>query len=133
MEKLRIDKWLWNVRIFKSRSKASDACREGKVVINENKVKPSHFVYIGDVVHVKKEGYNLVFKVEKLIKMRVSAILAAPCYTNLTSKEELNKFKSWYIGKSSNEFREKGAGRPSKKESRIIRSFKDEQFWEWDE
>lgn len=133
MEKLRIDKWLWNVRIFKSRSKASDACREGKVVINENKVKPSHFVYLGDVVHVKKEGFNLIFKVEQLIKMRVSASLAAPCYTNLTSIEELNKFKSWYIGKSSNEFRDKGVGRPSKKESRIIRSFKDEQFWEWDE
>ncbi len=133
MERLRIDKWLWSVRIFKSRSKATDACREGKVVINDVKVKPSHFVYTGDVVHVKKEGFNLVFKVEKLISMRVSATLAAPCYTNLTSEEELNKFKSWYIGKSTGEFREKGVGRPSKKESRIIRSFKEEQFWEWDE
>lgn len=128
MEKVRIDKWLWSVRIFKSRSQATDACKSGKVKIGENNVKPSYMVTREEVVYVKKDGFNLTFEVVDLINKRVSATLAQPCYKNLTSEEELNKYKDWYVGKAQPERREKGAGRPTKRERREIDEFKDDWF-----
>lgn len=125
MGKVRIDKWLWSVRIFKSRSIASDACRTNKVKIDDESVKPSYLVGEGEIVMVKKEGFNLKFKVVKLIDKRVSATLAQPCYENLTPEEEFNKFKDWFVGKASPERREKGAGRPTKRERRDLDTFKD--------
>lgn len=125
MQKVRLDKWLWSVRIFKTRSIASEACKSGKVAINNKKLKPSYHVSIGDILSVKKGGFNLTFKVNNLISKRVSAILAAPCYDNLTPLEELNKYKNWYIGKANSEMRERGSGRPTKRERRSIESFKD--------
>ncbi|HMQ07917.1 MAG TPA: S4 domain-containing protein [Saprospiraceae bacterium] len=133
MDRVRVDKWLWSVRIFKSRTKASDACKEGRVSIGDKRIKPSHWIGVGDEIHIKKEGFNLVFRVEKLLKTRVSAVLASPCYTHLTPSSELNKFKDWYIGKSTGEFRERGLGRPTKKERREISSFKDEFLLDWDD
>ena len=132
MEKVRIDKWLWSVRIFKSRSISSDACRTNKVKINEKNVKPSYPVRVGERVHVYKDGFNLTFEVVQLINKRVSATLAQPCYKNLTPEEELNKYKDWYIGKGAPERREKGAGRPTKRERREIDDFKDD-FELWDD
>ena len=126
LKKVRIDKWLWSVRIFKSRTKSSDACKSGKVKIGDVSVKASSFVVRGDYVKVKKEGFNLEFKVIDLIQKRVSAELAKPCYENLTPEDELNKYKDWYIGKAAPERREKGAGRPTKKERRKIEKFKGE-------
>ena len=128
MEKVRIDKWLWSVRIFKSRSIASEACKTGKVSINNKKIKPSYQLTSGEIVQVKKEGFNLTFKVLHLISKRVSAVLAAPCYKNLTPPEEMLKYKDWYIGKTSSELREKGAGRPTKKERRTMSDFKENFF-----
>ena len=124
LKKVRIDKWLWSVRIFKSRTMASDACRSGKVKIGDNAVKPSYMVSRGELVKVKKDGFNLEFKVVDLIQKRVSAELARPCYENLTPEEELNKYKDWYIGKGAPERRVKGAGRPTKRERREIDKFK---------
>ena len=127
MEKVRIDKWLWSVRIFKSRSISTDACKKNNVKINEKPVKPSYLVRVGEQVHVHKEGFNLINK-------RVSATLAQPCYKNLTSEEELNKYKDWFVGKAAPERREKGAGRPTKRERREIDGFKDEYiFWDQEE
>ena len=125
MSKVRIDKWLWSVRIFKSRSIAADACKTNKVKIDEIAIKPSYSVDIGEVISVRKEGFNMQFKVLKLIDHRVSAALAQPCYENLTSLEEMNKYKDWFVGKSAPERRERGAGRPTKKERREIDGFKD--------
>lgn len=127
-KKVRIDKWLWSVRIFKSRSKATDACKSGKVKIDETSLKPSFLVEREMIVHVRKEGFDLVFKVIDLLEKRVSAVLAAPCYENLTSEEEMNKYKSWYVGKGGAERREKGAGRPTKRERREIDEFKGDYF-----
>lgn len=124
-DKLRIDKWLWHVRIFKSRSIATAACKAGRIKFNEVSLKPSTLVQIGDVVSVKKEGFNLQFLVKDLITKRVSATLAQPCYENLTSEDELNKYKDWFIGKAAPERREKGSGRPTKKERRELEDYKD--------
>ena len=73
---------------------------------------------------VKKNGYNFVYKVVDLLNKRVSAELAAPCYENLTSEEEMNKYKDWYIGKGKAEIRDRGTGRPTKRDRRTIDRFK---------
>lgn len=128
MEKVRIDKWLWSVRIFKSRTLAADAIKAGKVKIGDAVAKPSDLVTTGQVVYVKKDGFNLEFFVKKLIEKRVGAPLAAECYDNLTPAEELNKYQEWFVGKSGIEWREKGTGRPTKRERREIDTFKDGRF-----
>jgi ribosome-associated heat shock protein Hsp15 len=124
MNKVRVDKWLWSVRIFKSRSIATKVCKAGRVKLNERILKPSYELTIGDIIQVHKEGFFMLFKVEKLIEKRVSATLARPCYQNLTPEEELKKYDSWYVGKSGIEKRERGAGRPTKKDRREIEEFK---------
>lgn len=124
MEKVRIDKWLWSVRIFKSRTLAIDACKEGKIKVNGQVAKPSQLIQIGDKLEVKKEGFLMQYLVVQLIEKRVSAPLAQVCYEDQTPEEELNKFKDWFVGKSGVEFREKGSGRPTKKDRRLIDDFK---------
>ncbi len=123
-QKTRVDKWLWTVRIFKSRTLAADACREGKVKIEGQAVKPSQMVQPGEVLQVKKNGFDLRFRVLDILNTRVGAPQAQTCYEDLTPEEELNKYKEWYIGKGAPERREKGAGRPTKKERRSIDDFK---------
>ncbi len=130
MGKTRIDKWLWSVRIFKSRTKATDACKSGKVKINEKSIKASTEVLEGQLINVRKNGFGLQFKVIKLINKRVSATLAVDCYENLTSQEELNKFKDWFVGKAKAEIREKGLGRPTKKDRRNISEHKESYLWD---
>ena len=128
--KVRIDKWLWSVRIFKSRSQATDACKSGNVKINDKKVKPSFLVEPGHMVYVKKNGFNMEYQVENLISKRVSAPLAEKCYKNLTPEEELNKYKDWFIGKARAEVRPKGEGRPTKRQRREIDDFKEHMYEE---
>lgn len=125
LRKVRVDKWLWSVRIFKSRSMATDACKSGKVKIADVNLKPSYLIQRDEILQVRKNGFNMVYKVVDLLEKRVSATLAEPCYENLTPEDELNKYKAWYIGKARPEQREKGAGRPTKKERRKIDRFKD--------
>ncbi|BDS11177.1 RNA-binding S4 domain-containing protein [Aureispira anguillae] len=126
LDKVRVDKWLWAVRIFKSRTLATNACKSNKVTLDGTPLKPSYSIERGMTLEVKKEGYNMVFKVVDLLEKRVSAKLAEPCYENLTPEEELNKFKDWYLFNSGNlEVREKGLGRPTKKDRRKIDRFKD--------
>lgn len=128
MEKVRVDKWLWSVRIFKTRSLATDQCKSGKVKIGDEVAKPSQNIQRGDLIKVKKEGFDFQYKVLELIEKRVSAPLAQACYEDLTPADELNKYKSWFVGKSGIEKREKGAGRPTKRERRDIDKFKDSRF-----
>lgn len=124
-DKVRIDKYLWAIRIFKSRTLSTDACKEGKVKLHEENAKPSALVTIGDIIDVVKDGFKLKYKVVQLIEKRVSPILAKPCYEDLTPEEEINKYKSWFIGKGGPERRERGAGRPTKRDRREIDEFKD--------
>lgn len=119
----RIDKWLWSVRIFKTRTIATDACKAGKIKLNGNSLKASYNVRIGDVIVVKKDSFNLSFKVVQLLEKRVSATLAAAAVENITSEEEMNKFKSWFA-----ETRDRGAGRPTKRERREIDGYKIESI-----
>ncbi len=124
LDKVRVDKWLWSVRIFKSRTIATDACKGGKVKIDGVPLKPSHTISGGEILQVKKEGFNMEFKVLKLIQKRVGAPIAATCYKDLTPEEELNKFQDWFVGKGRTEIREKGAGRPTKRDRRRIERYK---------
>lgn len=132
LEKVRIDKWLWSVRIFKSRTLATDACKGGKVKLEGVTVKPSYPLQRGEIVQVHKNGFQFQFKVLDLIQKRVSAPLAQACYEDLTPEEELNKYEDWYVGKRGVEHREKGAGRPTKRERREIEQFKGDRF-DWDD
>lgn len=132
MKKVRVDKWLWSVRIFKSRTISTTAVKSGKVKLGDLTLKPASGIEIGQIVSVKKNGFNFQFEVCKLIEKRVSATLAAECYENKTPEEEMHKFESWYIGKAQPERRERGAGRPTKKERREIEDFK-EDFFSFDE
>ena len=127
-DKVRIDKWLWSVRIFKSRTLATDACKGGNVTVDDVKVKPSFLVERDAVVGVRKNGFDLRFKVIDLISKRVSAPLAQACYENITSEEEMHKFDEWYVGKARPEIRPRGSGRPTKRERRDLDDFKDQQF-----
>ena len=79
----------------------------------------------GMILSVKKNGYNLEYKVVDLLEKRVSAQLAEPCYVNLTPQSELDKFKDWYLHNTATEIREKGLGRPTKKDRRNMDDFKD--------
>lgn len=124
LEKVRVDKWLWSVRIFKSRTMATDACKTGKVKIGEVAVKPAYQLQRGEIVEVRKNGFYFTFKVVDLIKNRVGAPIAQACYEDRTPEEELNKYNAWYVGKKGTEKREKGAGRPTKKERRELERFK---------
>ncbi len=137
MAKVRVDKWLWSVRFFKTRSISTTMCKNGKISLGERVLKPSHLISEGDVLGVKKEGFNLQIKVIRLIEKRVGAPIAVTCYDNLTPDEEMNKYKDWFIGKSRSEFREKGTGRPTKRERRELDEFKDDylsqSFWDEDE
>jgi ribosome-associated heat shock protein Hsp15 len=130
MDKVRIDKWLWAVRIFKSRTLSADVVKKGKVKINGEAVKPSSNVTVGDRVRVQKNGFDLELEVKKLLNKRVGAPLAVTCYADHTPAEELNKYKDWFVGKSKGEFREKGTGRPTKRERRDLEAFKDLPVWD---
>lgn len=124
LDKVRVDKWLWSVRIFKSRTIATDACKSGKVKMDGNPVKASQTIQPGDTLEVRKNGFNFIYKVLELIEKRVGAPIAQACYEDLTPAEELNKYKEWFVGKAAAEKRERGAGRPTKRERREIEQFK---------
>jgi len=128
MDKIRVDKWLWSVRIFKSRSIATDACKSGDIRLDGTTLKPAYLIAVDDIISVKKNGYNLTFKVLTIISKRVGAPIASTCYEDLTPAEELNKYESWFVGKGKSEIRERGTGRPTKRERREIDLFKENQF-----
>jgi ribosome-associated heat shock protein Hsp15 len=86
-------------------------------------------ISVGEVVQVHKNGYQFTFKVLKIIEKRVSAPLAQEAYIDLTPEEELNKYESWFTGKARPEVRERGAGRPTKKERREIDYFKGDFYF----
>jgi ribosome-associated heat shock protein Hsp15 len=129
--KTRIDKWLWTVRIFKSRTIATDACKAGKIKINGTEIKPSASVSRLDKIEVRKNGFNFQFEVKELLKNRVPAPIAKECFQNNTPVSELEKYNDWFNGKKSSVLRAKGTGRPTKKDRRSMDDFSD--FDEFDE
>lgn len=122
-ESVRIDKWLWAVRIFKTRSQATEACKKGRVEIGNLPVKPSRDVHPGEVVKVRKPPLTRSFKVLALAEKRMSAKLTAGFMEDVTPPEELEildmqKQMNWIS-------RDRGAGRPTKKERRKLDDFFD--------
>ncbi|MFA5656484.1 MAG: RNA-binding S4 domain-containing protein [Dysgonamonadaceae bacterium] len=121
MEAVRIDKWLWAVRIFKTRTIAAEACKKGRIQIDNISVKPSRMIRIGDVVQVKKPPITFSFEVIDLSEKRMGAKLVPQFMKNVTLPEEyeileLNKL-SGFID------RQRGSGRPTKKERRDLEQY----------
>ena len=117
----RIDKWLWAARIFKTRSIAADACKNGRVTINNVNVKPSHMVKVGETVSVRKPPVTYSFKILQTIEQRVGAKLIPEVYENVTTPDqyellEMNRISGFVD-------RARGTGRPTKKERRALEAF----------
>jgi ribosome-associated heat shock protein Hsp15 len=116
-DKIRIDKWLWAMRIFKTRSLATDACRKGRIIINGNEVKPSHDVKPGETIFIRKLPVVYTVRVIAVSNNRLPAQRVKEFMEDLTSPEELEKLK---INESSFFRRDKGSGRPTKKDRRLL-------------
>ena len=121
---VRMDKWLWAARLFKTRSLAADAIKGGKVKVDGNPVKPSREVKEGDIIQVQIEQLHKVVQVKTVIKNRVSAKQVPEVYNDLTPKEEYERIEFMHAYKA--EWRDRGAGRPTKKERRMIEKMKDD-------
>ena len=117
----RIDKWLWAARIFKTRSLAADACKNGRVTFNGSTIKPSRMIKEGDTVHVKKSPITYSFKVLKAIEQRVGAKLIPEIYENVTDPKQYELLEMSRI--SGFVDRARGTGRPTKKERRALDAF----------
>jgi ribosome-associated heat shock protein Hsp15 len=115
---IRIDKFLWSVRIYKTRSLASDECRKGKIFINNIQVKPSRIVLKNEIIIVRKPPVNFTYRVIEPIENRVSAKLVELYIEDLTPGEEKAKLDVRLAGGII--YRDKGTGRPTKKERRQI-------------
>lgn len=109
----RLDAWLWAVRIFKTRSRATTACKSGHIRLNDRPVKPAHEVKPGDVVRVREPGWERVFEVRDPITKRVGAKVAAECYVDHSPPRPAHL--SAPVAR-----RDRGAGRPTKKDRRQI-------------
>lgn len=123
MDEIRIDKYLWAIRAFKTRNEAAEACKGGKVKVGGVAVKPSKAVQVGDVLHVRKGIVTYIYKVLQPLEQRVGAKLVPQYAEDLTPESELEKLRapveSFFLS------RDRGAGRPTKKDRRDI-----EQIWD---
>ena len=116
MEEVRIDKYLWSIRVYKTRSEATDACKGGKIRLNGCDVKPSKTVKVGDTLVARKGAVTYTYRVLQLIDKRQGAKLVPLYAENLTPQEELDKLRApvetFFLK------RDRGAGRPTKKDRR---------------
>ena len=119
----RIDKWLWAARIFKTRSIAVDACKNGRVTINGVNVKPSRPLKEGEVVSVKKPPITYSFRVLKCIEQRVGAKLLPEIYENVTDPKQYELLEMSRISGFIDH--QRGTGRPTKKDRRAMEAFTD--------
>ena len=117
----RLDKWLWAARIFKTRTIAADACKNGRITIGGVKQKASKMIKEGDIIEVRKPPITYSFKVLKAIQNRVGAKLVPEVLENVTAKEQLELLEmnriSGFVGRA------RGTGRPTKKERRDLDDF----------
>ena len=124
MEELRIDKYLWSIRVFKTRTEATDACKGGKVRVNGADTKPSKTVKVGDTIVARKGAVTYTYKVLQLVDKRQGAKLVPNYAENLTPPEELAKLRApietFFLK------RDRGAGRPTKKDRRQMEALWDD-------
>jgi ribosome-associated heat shock protein Hsp15 len=125
-EKLRIDKYLWAIRIFKTRTLATDACKAGRVKLDGQNIKPSHEVKIGETYQVSKGIERKMVKVTRLLENRTDAKTAVGFYEDLTPIEQTHAFKSVFNAPILK--RDRGSGRPTKRDRREIDDLKDDFF-----
>ena len=136
MGEVRIDKWLWAVRVFKTRSLATDACKMNRVSINGQLTKPSRLVKEGDVISVRKPPIEYSFKVLRVLNNRVGAKLVPEYMENVTPKEQYDILELQRLSRFVD--RAKGLGRPTKKDRRDMESFIEDipagmELFDWDE
>ncbi len=128
MEDIRLDKYLWAVRIFKTRSDAADAIRNNRVMVNNSYAKPSREVKIGDLIAVRRQSVTYQYKVLDLVSSRQGAKLVPQYCLDITPQSELDKLnvprETIFV------FRDRGTGRPTKKERRELDSLMEGMFYE---
>lgn len=117
----RIDKWLWAARIYKTRSVAADACKNGRVTVGGANAKPSRMIKVGETVSVRKSPVTYSFKVLQAIEQRVGAKLLPQVYENVTPADQYELLEMTRI--SGFVDRARGTGRPTKKERRSLDAF----------
>ena len=115
---MRVDKYLWCIRLFKTRSIATEACKKGHVRINDSQVKPSREVYATDQINVRKNQINYIIKVLDIPQNRVGAKLVDMYRKDITPKEAFEHLE--LLKYSKDYYRKKGTGRPTKKDRRDI-------------
>lgn len=123
---VRIDKWLWAVRIFKSRTIAVEACKKGRVSILGTNVKPSRMIKVGDIIQVRKPPITYSFKVLQLSERRMGAKLVPEYMENVTTADQYEILEMQRI--SGFVDRQKGTGRPTKKDRRDLEDFTTPEF-----
>jgi len=116
-DKVRVDKWLWAVRIYKTRSQASEACKKGRILIHDMEVKPSRFIKIGDILFIRKLPVIYTIRVKDLVENRLPASRVNEFAEDITSAEELEKLN---IRDAAFFKRDRGTGRPTKRERRMM-------------
>jgi len=121
LEKTRIDKWLWAVRLFKSRSNAAEACDKGKIKIAGQPVKPSKNIRIGDVISIRKGAFTMQFEVLQLTENRLPPKSVTDFCKDITPPEEKEKIKIHSL--ETRAYRNRGEGRPTKKDRRELDEF----------
>jgi len=125
-EKLRIDKYLWAIRIFKTRTLATEACKAGRVKLDGQNIKPSHEVKVGEVYQVSKGPERKVIRVTGLLENRMDAKSVVGFFTDETPVEQTAQFKSMFHAPVLK--RDRGTGRPTKRDRREIDDMKDTFF-----
>ena len=125
---MRVDKYLWCVRYFKTRSVATQACKKGSVRINDAQAKPARDVFPGDIITVRKNQINLQLEVLNIPPGRVGAKLINLYRNDITPKEAFDKIEILNYAKKY--YRKKGTGRPSKKDRRDLEGFAQSSFEE---
>lgn len=125
MNAIRIDKWLWAVRLYKTRAQAAEACKGGKVKIDGQNAKPSREVKVDDIIEIQLKGILRKVKIIKAQKNRVAAKFVPDLMVDLTTPEEYEKLEM--IRQLNVEKRDRGTGRPTKKDRRTISKLKDSE------
>lgn len=136
MEEVRVDKWLWAVRVFKTRSIATEACKKGRVSIGGVTIKPSRTIRVGEVITVRKPPIEYSFRVLQLLVSRVGAKRVAEFMENVTPQAQYELLELQRV--SGFVDRAKGLGRPTKKDRRDLDQFAEDlpegmELFDWDE
>lgn len=126
MSEARIDKWMWAVRIFKTRTIAAEACKKGRISINGAYVKAARMIKPGDIIQVRKPPIVYSFKVLQPIEKRVGAKLVPEMMENVTTPDQLELLEMSHVSGFVN--RAKGTGRPTKKDRRSLEGFTEPEF-----